>query len=68
MAVEVGISREGLSMSRLQHFTLPLPPLAEQRRIVAKVDQLMRQCDALEAGLVRAEGQRRAFTAAVVGG
>ena len=45
---------------------LPLPPLAEQRRIVAKVDQLMRQCDALEAGLARAEGQRRALTAAAL--
>ena len=45
-----------------------LPPLAEQRRIVAKVDQLMRQCDALAAGLARAEGQRRALTAAALHG
>ncbi len=52
----------------LANYVCALPPLAEQRRIVAKVDQLMRQCDALEAGLARAEGARRALAAAVLGG
>ena len=51
MQVQVGVSREGLSMRNLKEFVIALPPLAEQHRIVAKVDELMRWCDALEARL-----------------
>jgi type I restriction enzyme S subunit len=56
-SAEVGISREGLSMSRLQHFVLPLPPLPEQHRIVAKVDELLAQTRALAANLRRAQAE-----------
>ena len=44
------ITREGISM-----LPIALPPLAEQQRIVAKVDELLRWCDALEARLTAAQ-------------
>ena len=41
--------RRGLNMKLVGQLTLPIPPLAEQKRIVAKVDELMALCDRLEA-------------------
>jgi type I restriction enzyme S subunit len=38
----------GVSIAKFVEIPIPLPPLEEQHRIVAKVDQLMARCDALE--------------------
>ncbi|RTL61585.1 MAG: restriction endonuclease subunit S [Pseudonocardiaceae bacterium] len=46
------------------HSPFPLPPLAEQRRIVAKVDELMGLCDTLEAARAGREAVRDRLTAA----
>lgn len=46
-----GIGINNLKKETLSNLPFPLPPLAEQRRIVSKVDELMALCDRLEARL-----------------
>jgi type I restriction enzyme S subunit len=44
-----GGAQPNLSKVKIVAFPFPLPPFAEQKRIVAKVDELMALCDRLEA-------------------
>jgi type I restriction enzyme S subunit len=46
------------------HSPLPLPPIGEQHRILAKVDELMALCDRLEAARAGREAARDRLTAA----
>lgn len=48
MDVQVGVSREGLSGTKLSNFIIPLPPVNEQYRIVQKVKSIMRLIDQME--------------------
>ncbi|MCS5693829.1 restriction endonuclease subunit S [Cyanobium sp. FGCU-6] len=55
----VGSTMTNLNHGILKHMPIPLPPLAEQHRIVAKVDSLMALCDQLEQQLSQADQQRQ---------
>lgn len=43
-----GIAYKGLNLNILSNLLFPLPPLAEQKRIVAKVNKLMQYCENLK--------------------
>lgn len=53
-----GIAQKTVPLNGLRSLIIPLPPLAEQKRIVAKVDRLMALCDALETKLTTARAKR----------
>ncbi|MCI4677732.1 hypothetical protein K9U39_14280 [Rhodoblastus acidophilus] len=54
----------GISREDVEEFVVGLPPLDEQRRIVAKVDELMALCDRLETARGTREAKRDFFAAA----
>jgi type I restriction enzyme S subunit len=55
----VGTTMVNLNHGILKKMPLPIPPLAEQYRIVAKVNELIALCDQLEAQLATTENDSR---------
>jgi type I restriction enzyme, S subunit len=65
-ALNSGTSVPQINNKDIYPLALSLPPLAEQRRIVAKVDELMALCDRLEASLTATAATRRRLLDALV--
>jgi type I restriction enzyme S subunit len=61
-----GISMVHMTKEKMELLEVPLPPLAEQHRIVAKVDELMTICDQLEGQITETEQDSRRFLEAVL--
>jgi type I restriction enzyme S subunit len=55
-----------LNTSAVNSLPVPLPPLPEQHRIVAKVDELMELCDQLKASLATAQATQLNLTDSLV--
>ena len=64
--VNQGMGQPNLNTPIIAGWFFPLPPLGEQHRIVAKVEELMAQCDRLEAQLTTAQIESRRLLEAVL--
>jgi type I restriction enzyme S subunit len=64
IAMGRGIAFPSVSRKQIEELAIPLPPLAEQHRIVAKVHELMALCDQLEAAKTEREQSRDRLVAA----
>jgi len=61
-----GGAQPALNGKKVRALWVPLPPLEEQKRIVAKVDQLMALCDQLETKLKQTQTTSKKLVEATV--
>lgn len=61
-----GTAYNALTIIKIKQMPFPLPPLAEQHRIVAKVDELMALCDRLKADLAESRTRQARLSATLI--
>lgn len=65
-AISSGAVQSFVSLGFLRNYPFPLPPLPEQNRIVARIDQLMTLCDKLDQKIDAATGKQNELLNAVM--
>ena len=53
----IGFNSPSITNTQFENTLLPIAPLSEQQRIVAKLDELMAYCDELEASITASQQQ-----------
>jgi len=66
LSISAGSAIPNLSTAQINNIVYPLPPIEEQKRIVAKVDQLMALCDELESQQIQKAQTRVALNNAAL--
>jgi type I restriction enzyme S subunit len=56
---KVANGQVSINQTQLYELLIPLPPLAEQHRIVQKLDELMQYCNELETSIKQSESQNK---------
>jgi type I restriction enzyme, S subunit len=64
--IRTTVGLKNINATEMSRLVFPLPPLAEQHRIVAKVEELIDLCDRLEAQLTTAQCESRRLLEAVL--
>ena len=65
-AISSGAVQSFVSLNFLREYLFPLPPIAEQHRIVAKIDRLMALCSELENQIDGATRKQTALLNALI--
>jgi type I restriction enzyme S subunit len=61
-----GVAQKKISLERFRDLAVPLPPLAEQRKIVAEIEKQFTRLEAGVAALKRAQGNLKRYRASVL--
>jgi type I restriction enzyme S subunit len=63
---KLGTAVPRLNIAHVRAIAVPVPPLAEQQRIVAQVNELLTVCDELTTQLSQAQADRQSLLRATI--
>jgi len=66
MTAEYGVTRQALTKGQILAFTIPLPPMTEQKRIVMKVEELLGRVNAARERLAKVPALVKRFRQSVL--